>query len=141
MAGANGVLLMSGIYPDMAGGISLCRELEMDPLVECRNRDDISSALDAGADILGINNRNFQNFEVDLKTTEKLARYVPQEALLVSESGIKSPEDAIRLSQYGVDALLVGTSIMGVDGKLGMLKAATSIIDAVKGLRIVRNEG
>jgi len=141
MAGANGVLLMSGIYPDMAGGISLCRELEMDPLVECRNRDDISSALDAGADILGINNRNFQNFEVDLKTTEKLARYVPQEALLVSESGIKSPEDAIRLSQYGVDALLVGTSIMGVDGKLDMLNAATSIIDAVKGLRIVRNEG
>jgi len=141
MAGANGVLLMSGIYPDMAGGISLCRELELDPLVECRNREDISSSLDAGADILGINNRNFQNFEVDLKTTEKLARYVPQEALLVSESGIKSPEDAIRLSQHGVDALLVGTSIMGVDGKLGMLKAATSIINAVKGLRIVRNEG
>jgi indole-3-glycerol phosphate synthase len=141
MAGANGVLLMSGIYPDMAGGISLCRELELDPLVECRNREDIFSSLDAGADILGINNRNFQNFEVDLKTTEKLARYAPQEALLVSESGIKSPEDAIRLSQYGVDALLVGTSIMGVDGKLGMLNAATSIIDAVKGLRIVRNEG
>ncbi len=141
MAGASAVLLMSGIYPDMVNGISLCRELELDPLVECKNREEILSALDAGADILGINNRNFQNFKVDLKTTEKLARYVPQEALLISESGVKSPEDAIQLSKYGVDALLIGTSIMGAEGKLGMLNAATSIIEAVKGSRIVRNEG
>lgn len=141
MAGASAVLLMSGIYPDMVNGISLCRELELDPLVECKNREEILSVLDAGADILGINNRNFQNFKVDLKTTEKLARYVPQEALLISESGVKSPEDAIQLSKYGVDALLIGTSIMGAEGKLGMLNAATSIIEAVKGSRIVRNEG
>jgi indole-3-glycerol phosphate synthase len=141
LEGADAVLLMSGIYPDMAEGISLCRELDLDPLVECRSREDIKNALNAGADILGINNRNFQDFKVDLKTTEKLAGYVPQESVLVSESGVRSPEDAKKLSSCGVDALLVGTSIMGADGRSDMLKAAKNIVKAVKGERIVRNEG
>jgi indole-3-glycerol phosphate synthase len=141
LEGADAVLLMSGIYPDMAEGISLCRELDLDPLVECRSREDIKNALNAGADILGINNRNFQDFKVDLKTTEKLAGYVPQESVLVSESGVRSPEDAKKLSSCGVDALLVGTSIMGAGGRSDMLKAAKNIVKAVKGERIVRNEG
>ena len=141
LAGASSVLLMSGIYPDMGEGISLCKELKLDPVVECRNRDEIHSALNAGADIVGINNRNFQNFKIDLKTTEKLAGYVPQEVLLISESGVRGPEDAVQLSKFGVDALLIGTLIMSVKGKLGMINAATSIIDAVKGLRVVRDEG
>ena len=108
------------------------------PLVECRNREDISNALNAGAEIIGINNRNLENFVVELKTTEKLAEYVPSEVILVSESGVKSKDDAIQLSGYGVDALLIGTSIMDADGYNGMLKTATNIIDAVKGKRIVR---
>jgi indole-3-glycerol phosphate synthase len=137
-AGANAVLLMNGIYPDLEHGIKICNELEIDPLVECRNRDDISNALNAGAEILGINNRNLENFEVDLKTTEKLAGYVPPEILLVSESGVRSKDDALQLSKYGVDALLIGTSIMGSDGYNGILKTATNIINAVKGKRIVR---
>jgi indole-3-glycerol phosphate synthase len=137
-AGANAVLLMNGIYPDLEDGIKICNELEIDPLVECRNRDDISNALNAGAEILGINNRNLENFEVDLKTTEKLAGYVPPEILLVSESGVRSKDDALQLSKYGVDALLIGTSIMGSDGYNGILKTATNIINAVKGKRIVR---
>ena len=141
LAGADAVLLMSGIYPDMAEGISLCRELDQDPLVECRSREDIKNALNAGADILGINNRNFQDFSVNLKTTEKLAGYVPHEFVLISESGVRSPEDAKKLSSYGVDALLVGTSIMGAGGRSDMLKAAKNIVKAVKGERIVRNEG
>ncbi len=141
LAGANAVLLMSGIYPDIVDGIALSKELGLDPVVECRNRDEISSALKAGADIIGINNRNFQNFKIELKTTEKLAEYVPHEIILISESGVKSPEDALYLSKFGVDALLIGTSIMSAEGKSGMLNAATSIIDAVKGSRIVRHEG
>ena len=137
-AGANAILLMNGIYPDLEDGISLCNELEIDPLIECRNRDDITRALNAGAEILGINNRNLENFEVDLKTTEKLAGYVPPEILLVSESGVKSKDDALQLSKYGVDALLIGTSIMGSDGYNGILKTATNIINAVNGERVVR---
>jgi indole-3-glycerol phosphate synthase len=137
-AGAGAVLLMNGIYPDLEEGISTCNELEIDALVECRNREDISHALNSGAEILGINNRNLENFEVELKTTEKLAEYVPPEILLVSESGVGSKDDALQLSKYGVDALLIGTSIMGSDGYNGMLKTATNIIKAVKGKRIVR---
>ena len=139
LAGASCVLLISGIYPDLEEGIFICRELGMYALVECRNREDIISALKAGADILGINNRNFQNFRVDLKTTEKLAGYVPPEVILVSESGVHDANDALKLSKYGVDALLVGTSIMGASGKNGMLNTASSIIKTLKGARVVRN--
>ena len=137
-AGASAVLLMNGIYPDLEEGISTCKELEIDALVECRNREDISHALNSGAEILGINNRNLENFKVELKTTQKLAEYVPPEILLVSESGVGSKDDALQLSKYGVDALLIGTSIMGSDGYSGMLKTATNIINAVKDKRVVR---
>lgn len=137
-AGAGAVLLMSGIYPDIEKGVSLCLDLGMDPMVECKNREDIEQALRTDADILGINNRNFQDFSVDLKTTKKLSKYVPQEKILVSESGVRGHEDARMLSAYGSDALLIGTSIMGAEGKEGMLKAATDIIKSVEGARVVR---
>jgi indole-3-glycerol phosphate synthase len=138
--GASSVLLMNNIYPDLEEGITICRELDMNPLVECKNKEEISHSLKVGADIIGINNRNFDDFNVNLKTTAKLAKYVPSDVILVSESGIKGPEDANYLSSFGVDALLIGTSIMGVKGYDGMLNAATNIISSVKGSRIVRNE-
>ena len=140
IAGASSVLLMNNIYPDLEDGISICRELDMNPLVECKNKEEIFHSLNAGADIIGINNRNFNDFNVNLKTTAKLAQYVPSDVILVSESGVKSPEDANYLSCFGVDALLIGTSIMGEKGYEGMLNAATNIINSVKGSRIVRNE-
>ena len=140
-SGANAVLLICGVYPKLEDGISLCIELGLDAVVECRNREDILSALEAGADIVGINNRNLHDFKVDLKTTEKLARIVPREVVLVSESGIQSREDALQLSKSGIDALLVGTSIMSAEGMDGMLNRATNIIRAMKGVKVDRNEG
>ena len=140
IAGASSVLLMNNIYPDLEEGISICRELDMNPLVECKNKEEILHSLKVGADIIGINNRNFNDFSVNLETTAKLAQYVPSNVILVSESGIKGPEDANYLSSFGVDALLIGTSIMGVKGYEGMLNAATNIISSLKGSRIVRNE-
>ena len=65
---------------------------------------------------------------------------MPSNVILVSESGIMGPKDANYLSSFGVDALLIGTSIMGVKGYEGMLNAANNIIRSVKGSRIVRNE-
>jgi indole-3-glycerol phosphate synthase len=138
MAGASAVLLMNNVYPDIGQAISLCNELELEYIVECRNKDDIQNSLDCGAEIIGINNRNFSDFSIDLKTTQKLARYVPEEIVLVSESGVKGPEDAKQLASYGVDAILVGTAIMGVNNKNDMLKAAENIINSVKGSRIDR---
>lgn len=138
IAGADAVLIMSGIYPDIKEGVSICRELGLDPVVECKNRNDIEHALKADIDILGINNRNFNDFSIDLNTTKKLAEHVPSEVILVSESGVKNPEDAKRLSAYGSDALLIGSSIMGVNGKESMLKAASDIVKAVAGKRVAR---
>jgi len=138
IAGASSVLLINNIYPDLKEGISLCRELDMNPLVECKNKEEILHSLKAGADIIGINNRNFNDFNVNLKTTTKLAQYVPSDVILVSESGIKNSEDAKYLSNFGVDALLIGTSIMSAKGYECMLKAATNIIRSMKGSRIVR---
>jgi indole-3-glycerol phosphate synthase len=112
LAGADGILLINGIYPDLEEGIHTCRELGIEPLIECRNKGEIFSALKGGAEILGINNRNLQNFTINLKTTEKLAGYVPPDVILVAESGVNNADDALRLSKYGVDALLIGTSIM-----------------------------
>ncbi len=82
MAGASAVLLMNDIYPDIEEGISICKELDMNPLVECKNKEEILHSLNVGADIIGINNRNFQDFSVNLKTTEKLAQYVPSDVIL-----------------------------------------------------------
>jgi len=138
LAGASAVLLMSNIYPDMQEGLDLSRNLGMEALVECKNREDIENALKAGAHVIGINNRDFRDFTVDLERTRKLAGYVPRDVVLVSESGVKSSEDAKLLASYGADVILVGTGIMGVDGKSRMFTSAQRIIDSVKGLKIQR---
>jgi indole-3-glycerol phosphate synthase len=110
--GASAVLLMADLYKDLRFGIDLCHYFEMDALVECKNREEIEMATQAGADIIGINNRDFKDFSIDLKRTEKLAKYVPENVILVSESGVQTGEDVKLLGSYGADAVLVGSSIM-----------------------------
>jgi indole-3-glycerol phosphate synthase len=73
---------------------------------------DLDRALDAGAEIIGINNRNLVTFEVDLSVTEKLSAEAPGEVVLVSESGIKTPQDVARIEACRVDAILVGEALM-----------------------------
>ncbi len=138
LAGANAVLLMNDVYPDIKEGISLCSELELGYIVECKNREDIEHSLAAGADVLGVNNRNFHNFSVDLKTTQKLSSSVPPEVILVSESGVQGPEDAKKVAGYGADAILVGSAIMGTANTEDMYNAAKNIIQSVKGLKVGR---
>lgn len=138
LAGANAVLLMNDVYPDIKEGISLCSELELGYIVECKNKEDIEHSLAAGADVVGVNNRNFQNFSVDLKTTQKLSNSVPPEVVLVSESGVQGPEDAKKVAGYGPDAILVGSAIMGTANTEDMHRAAKNIIKSVKGLKVGR---
>src|SRR5437870_6470469 len=88
------------------------KEYRLDALVEVHSVDELDRALKAGAEIVGINNRDLATFEVDLAVTEKLCREVPDEIVLVSESGIKSAEDVARLEAWGVDAILVGEALM-----------------------------
>lgn len=111
--GASAVLLMVDLYKDLQVGIDLCEYLDMVALVECRNREEIEKAVKAGAEIIGINNRVFDDFSIDLKRTEKLSKYVPENKIIVSESGVNNGEDVKLLGSYGADAVLVGSSIMG----------------------------
>jgi indole-3-glycerol phosphate synthase len=86
--------------------------LGLDVLVEIHDEDELESALEAGADLVGINNRDLRSFETDLAVTERLAPLVPGEALIVAESGIFSHEEIRRLQGAGVHAFLVGESLM-----------------------------
>jgi indole-3-glycerol phosphate synthase len=86
----------------------------MDALVEVHNEAELQTALDAGADLIGINNRNLHTFEVSLQVTERLAALVPDGVVLVSESGIKSRQDIAQVKACGVDAVLVGQSLVEV---------------------------
>lgn len=110
--GASSLLLMSDVYPDISSGIEICRSLGMEPLVECKNSIDIFKAIDADAEIIGINNRSFNDFTIDLNRTKSLAPLIPEDIVLVSESGVKNRGDVKTLLKNGADALLVGTSIM-----------------------------
>ena len=75
--GASAVLLIADILPDLREGIELCKYLDMDALVECKTIEEIQMAAKAGAEIIGINNRDFDDFTINLNRTEKLAKYVP----------------------------------------------------------------
>src|SRR5947209_16656717 len=88
------------------------KEYRLDALVEVHSIDELQRALEAGAEIIGINNRNLTTFDVDLAVTEKICREVPDEMVLVGESGIKTPEDVRRIKACGVDAILVGEALM-----------------------------
>jgi indole-3-glycerol phosphate synthase len=84
----------------------------LDVLVEVHDLREMERALDLGADLIGVNNRNLKTFEVNLATTERLAEEVPADILLVSESGIKSPADALRVLEAGANAVLIGEALM-----------------------------
>ena len=84
----------------------------LDVLVEVHTREELNCALGAGAKIIGINNRNLATFDVDLAVTEELCREVPDEIVLVCESGIKTLQDVARVKACGADAILVGEALM-----------------------------
>jgi len=84
----------------------------MTPLVELYDPANVARVLDAGATLVGVNNRDLHTFEVDLNHTVRLRREIPDNCVLVGESGIRSREDVLLLQQAGVDAMLVGESLM-----------------------------
>lgn len=114
-AGADAVLLIAAALGD-AGRIQALRELAEDlgmaALVEVHTPAELEAALAAGARIVGINNRDLRTFETRLETTLELAGQVPPEVLLVSESGIRTPEDCRRVAAAGARAVLVGEQLM-----------------------------
>ncbi len=113
-AGADAVLLIAECLDDchlrMLHNEAIA--LGMTPLVEFYDRENLARVLDAGATLIGVNNRDLRTFEVDLDHTIRMREHIPDECLLVGESGIHTRQDVVRLEQAGVDALLVGESLM-----------------------------
>lgn len=114
------VLLIAALDIDLDLFISAARDLGLEPLVEVHSEEEMERALATDARIIGINNRNLKTMEVDLGTFERLAPRAKEAGVfLVAESGVHSPEDALRMMQAGADALLVGTELMARPGRLG----------------------
>jgi len=128
-AQADAVLLIVRILEDaqLKRYIEITRELGMQALVETHTEDEIKRAIDAGAHIIGINNRDLDTLEVDVMNTMRLRKCVPGGITLVSESGIRTRDDVRKLEDGGIDALLVGESLLtsgNIRGKLLELMGA-----------------
>lgn len=113
-AGAAAVLLITGILdgPALRRFLDHARGRGMDALVEVHAADEVAAAVDAGADLVGINNRDLKTLRVDLGTTRRLRPLVPPGVVVVSESGFETREQVSAVERLGVDAILVGTSLM-----------------------------
>ncbi|WP_230397678.1 indole-3-glycerol phosphate synthase TrpC [Novisyntrophococcus fermenticellae] len=117
--GASAVLLICSILDKdtLAEYIDIAHSLGLSALVETHSEEEILMALNAGARIIGVNNRNLKTFEVDITLSERLRKMIPHDKLFVSESGIKSPEDVAALRKIGADAALIGETIMRSNDK------------------------
>ena len=112
--GADAVLLIvAALEPErLAELLRVTRSRGLAALVEVHDEAEVGTALNAGARVIGVNNRDLRTFNVDLGLTERLRKVVPLDVVLVSESGIRTVEDARRMREAGADAILVGESLM-----------------------------
>jgi len=102
-------LLDRGLLTEL---LELGRRLKMEPLVEVHSPEELSLALECGARIIGVNNRDLTNFEVRLETALAMAGQIPESCVAVAESGIRSSEDLENLARAGYDAFLIGEHLM-----------------------------
>lgn len=111
-AGADAFLLIMSVLSDQDCRrlTRLAEDLGMHVLVEVHDEVELDRALDVGARIIGVNNRNLRTFQVDIDTTRRLRELIPEDRILVGESGIKTPDDARIMAEIGCDAILVGES-------------------------------
>lgn len=122
--GADAVLLIAAILDSLTitRFMRIADELGLQCLVEAHNEKELRTALDAGARIIGVNNRDLHTFDVDLKTTGRLAGLVPEGRVIVSESGILTNTDMRTVASYGADAVLIGETLMRSGDIAGRMK-------------------
>jgi indole-3-glycerol phosphate synthase len=116
-AGADAILLIAALLSkdEIQRYLELARELDMDCLVEVHSEEELKKVLQTNAHIIGINNRDLATFKTDLQTTLRLRSMIPAGKIVVSESGIKSRADVEKLMKKGVNAILVGETLMKSD--------------------------
>ena len=112
--GADAVLLICAILDDvqLKSFIATCDELGLSALVEAHDETEIRRALNCGARVIGVNNRNLKNFSVDTDNSARLRELVPPEKIFVSESGVQSVDDVKKIRAFGADAVLIGEVLM-----------------------------
>ncbi len=113
--GASAVLLIAAVLKEkrvLSDFIKFSRGIGIEPLVEVHNEKEVELSLASGAKIIGINNRNLDDFSEDINTTARLAKLIPRSNVIISESAVHSAEDIKIIKQAGVDGILVGESFM-----------------------------
>jgi indole-3-glycerol phosphate synthase len=129
--GADAILLIEEVLGDkLARFYKLAKEIGLNCLTEVHSERALYGALSAGCDIIGINNRDLRDFSVDLGTTERLMKLIPENIIVVSESGIKTPEDIRYLSSLGANGVLIGETFMK---NIHEIDKVRSFVDAAKG--------
>ena len=123
LLGASAVLLICSILSSrqLREYLQVCETLGLSALVETHDEGEVDMALEAGARIIGVNNRNLRDFSVDTENSRRLREQIPAEVLFVSESGVKTAADAAALREIGADAVLVGEAMMRAKDKRAML--------------------
>ena len=123
LLGASAVLLICSILSSrqLREYLQICETLGLSALVETHDEGEVDMALEAGARIIGVNNRNLRDFSVDTENSRRLREQIPAEVLFVSESGVRTAADAAALREIGADAVLVGEAMMRAKDKRAML--------------------
>lgn len=131
--GASAVLLICAILSqeELERFLSLCDQLGLSALVEVHDEKEIKMALQAGARIIGVNNRNLKDFSVDTQNSAHLRKLVSKEILFVAESGVQSPIDVAQLQKIGADAVLIGESLMKATDKKAKLAQLKSLLKPI----------
>ena len=121
--GASAVLLIvSLLSPEtLKDYIALCDSLGLSALVEAHDEDEVHQALDSGARVIGVNNRNLKDFSVDTANSARLRKLIPSDVVFVSESGVRNAEDVKRIRESGADAVLIGEALMRAPDKRAVL--------------------
>ncbi len=124
LGGASAILLIAAILSDeeIKQFLSMAHELGLGVLCEAHDEKEMERMLQAGARIVGVNNRDLRDFTIKLENTEKLAQLVPDDVLLVSESGMMSPDIVKRMHAAGADAVLIGEMLMRADHRKALLR-------------------
>ncbi len=123
--GADAVLLICAILPPekIEKYLKICSELGLDALVEAHNDAEVKNAVNAGAEIIGVNNRNLKDFSVQSENAVKLREFVPKDRIFVAESGIKTAADIKILKNAGADAVLIGETLMRAKNRAEVFRA------------------
>ena len=123
LLGASSVLLICSVLDEeqVRDYIRICDELGLSALVEAHDEEETGAAVRAGARVIGVNNRNLKDFSVDTENSRRLREQIPRNVIFVSESGVREAADVARLREIGVDAVLIGETLMRAEDKKAKL--------------------